>query len=159
VLAAIDRLALGEEHAAFLCPDPRSPGDLIRVTVTACRNEAADHLWAILTAVPAGDLRGLTQRQLQILGLMIEGWPRFRIGARPGSPTNVDRCSADRRAGRRSVALNRWLDGAAFRARVTIDIAEIAMSLDSSPDRADAVLHAIGRFLPFVALLDPDGRL
>ena len=39
------------------------------------------YLAAAVVASPCGDLRGLTPRELQLLGLLIEGWPNRRIAA------------------------------------------------------------------------------
>jgi hypothetical protein len=46
----------------------------------AClRDPAPHHLVAAVVVAPPGDLRGLTHRELEILGLLVEGWTNARI--------------------------------------------------------------------------------
>jgi hypothetical protein len=83
VRVAVARLRAGCRHATFLCPDASSPAGagLVRVTVLGCARPHLDHLLAAVTLSPPGHLRGLTRRQLQLLGLLIEGWSDPRIAA------------------------------------------------------------------------------
>jgi hypothetical protein len=80
---AAARLSNGGTHATFLCPDNGGQAGtrLVRVTVLGCARPHLDHLLAAVTVSPPGSLRGLTRPQLQLLGLLIEGWPDPRIAA------------------------------------------------------------------------------
>ncbi|MDG4833743.1 helix-turn-helix transcriptional regulator [Solwaraspora sp. WMMD1047] len=71
-------LAADNTHVSFVCPEGSR---YVRVTVITCRSAAAPHLDAVVLLSPAGDLRGLTRRELGILGLLVEGWPNRRIAA------------------------------------------------------------------------------
>ncbi|MDG4790651.1 LuxR C-terminal-related transcriptional regulator [Micromonospora sp. WMMD1102] len=79
--AAAGSLAEGEPHAAFLCPDHSgSPyRDLLRISVLACPDHVPAYLRAVVLVAPPGDLHGLTRRELEILGMLVEGWSNQRI--------------------------------------------------------------------------------
>jgi DNA-binding CsgD family transcriptional regulator len=82
LLAVAARLADGRTHAAFLCPYPGSePAEHVRVSVLGCPTQSPHHLVAAVVLASPPDLRGLTPRELQILGLLIEGWTNARIAA------------------------------------------------------------------------------
>jgi hypothetical protein len=87
---AAARLRGGCSHATFLCPDSSSAAGaaLVRVTVLGCAMPHLDHLLAAVTVSPPGPLRGLVHRQLQLLGLLIEGWSYRRIAAALGTTEN-----------------------------------------------------------------------
>ena len=70
-------------YGSFLCPDAaRDAGNShVRITVLACPAEAPQYLIAVVLLSPPGDLHGLTDRELEILGLLVEGWPNRRIAA------------------------------------------------------------------------------
>jgi hypothetical protein len=89
---AAERLTDGERHATFLCR--RMAGGAadghLRVTTLACPYQSPHHLAAVVAVSPPGDLRGLTWRELEILGLLVEDWPDRRIAtARHLPPRNV----------------------------------------------------------------------
>ena len=67
-----------QAHGSFLVPLPDAEGHL-RVTVLACPAGLSSRWTAAVVVSPPGDLCGLTDRELQILGLLIEGWPNPRI--------------------------------------------------------------------------------
>jgi DNA-binding CsgD family transcriptional regulator len=68
------KLANNRTHAAFLCPCPGGDGDAyVRVTALACRPQAPHHFDCLVAISPAGDIRGLTRRELEVLGLLIGG--------------------------------------------------------------------------------------
>ena len=73
----------GRTVASFLCPyqDGRSADLQVRITVLACPPDVPDYLSGIVLVSPPGDLRGLTPRELEILGLLVEGWSNPRIAA------------------------------------------------------------------------------
>jgi DNA-binding NarL/FixJ family response regulator len=76
---AADHLADNVEFATFLCPhDERR---LARITTLSCARQPARHLAGVLVVSPPGDLHGLTTRDLEILGLLVEDWSVRRIGA------------------------------------------------------------------------------
>jgi DNA-binding CsgD family transcriptional regulator len=68
-------------YAIFLCPVERTPaGDgYVRITALACPPEPPHHLAAVVLVSPPGELYGLTRRELEILGLVVNGWPNRRI--------------------------------------------------------------------------------
>jgi DNA-binding NarL/FixJ family response regulator len=81
--AAADRLSPGYVHASFLCPYPTegAPDGHVRITMLAGPPDSPADAAAVLLVSPPGDLRRLTPRELQILGLLVEGWPSQRIAA------------------------------------------------------------------------------
>jgi DNA-binding CsgD family transcriptional regulator len=84
VLAVVaERVSAGGIHGSFLCPDPAhdAPDSHTRITMLACPPDAPHYLVAAVLLSPPGDLRGLTRRELQILGLLVDGWPNRRIAA------------------------------------------------------------------------------
>jgi hypothetical protein len=80
---AATRLSDGGTYATFLCPDTGGHTDtgLVRVTALGCARPHLDHLLGAVTVSPPASLRGLSQRQLDILGMLIEGWSDPRIAA------------------------------------------------------------------------------
>ncbi|NMH98716.1 hypothetical protein [Pseudonocardia acidicola] len=86
---AARQVANGEQYAAFLCPDPtRQAGGgglvLRRVTVLGCADEPPDFLRAALVVCAAGPRRGLTDIELEVLGMLLAEWPDARIAAALG---------------------------------------------------------------------------
>jgi hypothetical protein len=85
VAEAHERLDTGDAYAVFL--HPAAPGNvdgaggLLRVSVLSCPGEGADHMRAAVLVSPAPDLRGLSRRDLQVLGFLVEDWPDERIAA------------------------------------------------------------------------------
>jgi DNA-binding NarL/FixJ family response regulator len=79
---AIERLAAAG-YSSFLCPDPATdvPDGHFRITVLACPSDARPYLVAVVLLSPPGDLHGLTGRELEVLGMLVEGWPNQRIAA------------------------------------------------------------------------------
>ena len=77
VLAVVaQQLARGPRHVTFLVPytPPGAAGGHLRVSALDCSERRPDYLRAVVLVSPPGDLRGLTSLQLQILGMLIEGW-------------------------------------------------------------------------------------
>ncbi|GAA0503196.1 hypothetical protein Ade02nite_36210 [Paractinoplanes deccanensis] len=73
--AALAVLAEGQVSGSFLCPD----GDrVVRVTALACPPQPPGHLRAVLLISPPPGT-GLTRRELQVLGLLIEGYTNAGI--------------------------------------------------------------------------------
>ncbi|OJF09761.1 helix-turn-helix transcriptional regulator [Couchioplanes caeruleus] len=96
VLAAAGaRLADGHTLTTFLCPDPGSDSDadpcvgLLRVSAITCPPAPPGHLCAVVLLSPPPHLCGLTRRDLQILGLMVAGWPMTRVGAALGATAHA----------------------------------------------------------------------
>ncbi|MEO3745200.1 helix-turn-helix transcriptional regulator [Plantactinospora sp. B5E13] len=82
VLGAVaESLTEGEPHAAFLCPYRSGAGcrEFLRISVLACPDHAPAYLHAVVLVSPPGNLHGLTRRELEILGMLIEGWSNHRI--------------------------------------------------------------------------------
>ncbi|WP_214366183.1 helix-turn-helix domain-containing protein [Pseudonocardia sp. H11422] len=80
------QLADGATYITFLCPPPTTdtPGGLLRITALACPHQPLRHLAAAVFISPPGNLHGLTPRELQILGYLVENWPRRRIATTLG---------------------------------------------------------------------------
>ncbi|GAA0813314.1 LuxR C-terminal-related transcriptional regulator [Spirilliplanes yamanashiensis] len=84
VLAVVARQLLGSGgYGSFLCPDgaPDAVRSHVRITLLACPPDAPQYMVAVVLLSPPGDLLGLTDRELEILGLLVEGWPNRRIAA------------------------------------------------------------------------------
>lgn len=77
-------LTEGGGYHSFLCPHRPAGGSEghVRITVLPCPTTAPLHLRAIVLTSPPGDLRGLTRRELEILGLLVDGWSNQRIASR-----------------------------------------------------------------------------
>jgi DNA-binding CsgD family transcriptional regulator len=75
VAAARDRV--GDRHvcSSFVWPvgGAHAPGGHVRVTVLAAPEDAPRTLVGVLLLSPATDLHGLTARELEVLGLLVEG--------------------------------------------------------------------------------------
>ncbi|MCW2565964.1 MAG: helix-turn-helix transcriptional regulator [Mycobacterium sp.] len=80
---AIDRLAGGGVHARFLCP-AAGPQEYLGVTAVSAPPDPPCHFAAIVTLSPPGHLYGLTCRELEALGLVVEGWPNHAIALELG---------------------------------------------------------------------------
>lgn len=76
----IDSLTDRRAHTAFQCPAPNDDG-YVRVTGIACPPRAPRSLLALVLLSPSGDLGGLTPRELEILGLVIDGFINQHIAA------------------------------------------------------------------------------
>lgn len=75
---AADLLHTGATHAAFLAPSPTA-GGLRRITVLAAPHGAAGGLSGAVTESEPGPAGGLTVRELEVLGLVVEGRTNARI--------------------------------------------------------------------------------
>jgi DNA-binding CsgD family transcriptional regulator len=65
----------GHLHTVFLWPlgGVHAPGGHVRITALAVTEDVPAALKGVVLMSPAGDLRGLTARELEILGFLIEG--------------------------------------------------------------------------------------
>jgi DNA-binding CsgD family transcriptional regulator len=83
LIAAAVQLARGGPLASFLAALPAPTGDgaetHVRITVLAVPPDVRPFASAVVLVSPARDLRGLTPRELEILGLLIEGWSNAAI--------------------------------------------------------------------------------
>ena len=70
-------------RSTFLCP---AAGGLVGIAVFDCRDEATDHLSALVLVRPVEDTWGLRPMELRILGALLEGWDDERISACCGVP-------------------------------------------------------------------------
>jgi DNA-binding CsgD family transcriptional regulator len=73
VSIALANLTHRRTHTAFLCPDPRGNGEYVRITAIACPPQLPKSFVALILVSPAGDLHGLTARELEVLGFIIDG--------------------------------------------------------------------------------------
>jgi DNA-binding NarL/FixJ family response regulator len=55
------------------------PDATVRITVLRCPSPAPPYLIAVVLIRPPPDLSGLTWRELEVLGMLINGWPNQRI--------------------------------------------------------------------------------
>jgi DNA-binding CsgD family transcriptional regulator len=80
---AAKRVSTHGGYGSFLCPDPAhdAPGGCTRITVLASPPDAPHCLAGMVLVSPPGNLHGLTRRELEVLGLIVEGWPNHRIAA------------------------------------------------------------------------------
>ena len=58
---------------------PQQVAGYLRVTVLPCPAPSSSRLVAVVLLSPPGDLRGLTRRELEILGLLVAGWSNRAI--------------------------------------------------------------------------------
>jgi DNA-binding CsgD family transcriptional regulator len=79
--AALGKLTRHRTHTAFLCPFPHGRNGYVRVTGIACQPQAPHNFTALILISPAGDLHGLTPRELEVLGLLIDGRSNQRIAS------------------------------------------------------------------------------
>jgi DNA-binding CsgD family transcriptional regulator len=84
--AAADQLAHGTVHTSFLAPDPAADdtNTHLRVTGLAVPPDLRFLASVIVLLSPAGDLHGLSARELQVLGLLLTGESTGRITATLG---------------------------------------------------------------------------
>jgi DNA-binding NarL/FixJ family response regulator len=73
VPTALAKLTDRRTQTAFLCPDPRGSDDYVRITAIACPPQVRSFFVAIILISPSGDLCGLTRRELEVLGFVIDG--------------------------------------------------------------------------------------
>jgi DNA-binding CsgD family transcriptional regulator len=73
--AARGRVDDGQVYSSFLWPvgGAHAPDGHVRVTVIAAPEDAPPSLTAVALLSPADDLHGLTPRELEVLGLLVEG--------------------------------------------------------------------------------------
>jgi DNA-binding CsgD family transcriptional regulator len=71
----------GRAYCSFLWPvgGRRAPGGHLRVTVLAITEPVPLHVVGMVLLSPPGDLRGLTPRELEVLGLLIDGGSNAQI--------------------------------------------------------------------------------
>jgi DNA-binding CsgD family transcriptional regulator len=84
--AAAVQLAEGGPHASFLAPLPDTEGaeTHARITVLAAPPDMQLFATAVVLVSPAGDLHGLSRRELQVLGLLVTGASNERIAVALG---------------------------------------------------------------------------
>jgi DNA-binding CsgD family transcriptional regulator len=73
VLTAVTQLSDRRTQTSFLWPDPCGSDDYVRVTAMACPPQRPDHFAALILISPPGNLLGLTHRELEVLGFVIDG--------------------------------------------------------------------------------------
>jgi DNA-binding CsgD family transcriptional regulator len=79
--AARAELAAGRVHQSFLWPlgGRHAPQGHARLTVLAPPGDLPIRLTGLVVLSPPGDLRGLTPRELEVLGLLVEGCSNAQI--------------------------------------------------------------------------------
>jgi DNA-binding CsgD family transcriptional regulator len=82
--AALGRISDGQVYSSFLWPlgGSHAPGGHARVTVLAAPDDVPAVLVGAVLLSPATDLHGLTPRELEVLGLLIEGCSNHEIAGR-----------------------------------------------------------------------------
>jgi DNA-binding CsgD family transcriptional regulator len=80
---AAERVASGSAYGSFLVPytADTTPHVHVRITVLTGPRDPPHLLTGAVLVSPHGDLHGLTPRELEILGLIVEGWPNSHIAA------------------------------------------------------------------------------
>ncbi|MEV4636605.1 LuxR C-terminal-related transcriptional regulator [Actinoplanes sp. NPDC049548] len=78
--AAHSRLTGDSVQTSFLCPaDGDTEPSWLLVRALRCPSQPPWYLSTAVLLCPPPDLRGLTRRELEVLGLLIEGWSNARI--------------------------------------------------------------------------------
>lgn len=79
--AARDAIGEGQRYATFLWPrgGRQLPDGYTRATVLACDRDLQTAARGVVVLSPAGHLRGLTPRELEVLGHVIEGCSNLEI--------------------------------------------------------------------------------
>jgi DNA-binding CsgD family transcriptional regulator len=79
--AARSRIGDGHVYSSFLWPvgGSHAPGGHLRVTVLAAPEDVPPGLTAVALLSPATELHGLTPRELEVLGLLVEGCSNHEI--------------------------------------------------------------------------------
>jgi DNA-binding CsgD family transcriptional regulator len=72
---AFARIADGQVYSSFLWPrgGSHAPDGHTRVTVLAAPDDAPEAVGGVVVLSPAPDLHGLTPRELEVLGLLVDG--------------------------------------------------------------------------------------
>lgn len=80
---ALGKLTNHRTHTAFLCPSTGDDGQdgYVRVTAVTCPPDAPHFFTALIMISPPGDLHGLTRRELEVLGLLVDGCANQRIAS------------------------------------------------------------------------------
>ncbi|NMH97896.1 helix-turn-helix transcriptional regulator [Pseudonocardia acidicola] len=77
---AVQQVTRGPSLVMFLWPYPTDDGPgHVRVTVLGLAAEPPHRLSAVVALSEPGDLRGLTGAELDLLGLLVEGWSTDRV--------------------------------------------------------------------------------
>ncbi|MFJ6654097.1 response regulator transcription factor [Microbacterium sp. NPDC091313] len=81
IAAAREAIEEGRDYATFLWPrgDPEAPDGHVRVTVLACEQDLDAVVCGVVVLSPARQLRGLTPRELEVLGHVVEGCSNLEI--------------------------------------------------------------------------------
>jgi len=79
--AAREAIRSGQVYTSHLWPrgGRHAPDGHVRVTVLTGTDDVSGVLSGIVVLSPAGDLRGLTPRELEVLGLLVEGYANQAI--------------------------------------------------------------------------------
>jgi DNA-binding CsgD family transcriptional regulator len=79
--AACERISDGQAYATFLWPlgGSHAPGGHARVTALAAPDDVPAVLGGVVLLSPAPDLHGLTPRELEVLGLVVDGYSNQEI--------------------------------------------------------------------------------
>jgi DNA-binding CsgD family transcriptional regulator len=83
LLVVHERLAAGRIYGSFLCPvgDHQVPDDHLRITLLSFPPRPPLYPVAAVLISPAENLRGITARELEVLGLLVEGWTNHRMAS------------------------------------------------------------------------------
>jgi len=89
--AARTAIGSGQVYASFLWPrgGRHAPDGHVRVTVLMDTDAVSRVVSGVVLLSPAGDLRGLTPRELEVLGLVVEGYANQEIARALGLATRT----------------------------------------------------------------------
>jgi DNA-binding CsgD family transcriptional regulator len=79
--AACGRMADGQVYSSFLWPlgGPHAPDGHVRVTALAAPDDVPAFLGGVVLLSPVPELHGLTPRELEVLGLVVDGCSNLEI--------------------------------------------------------------------------------
>jgi DNA-binding CsgD family transcriptional regulator len=82
LISAAVRLRGPGAYATFLCPSPlRRPAGYVRVTVLGCQSPAIPDVCGVVLLSPYREATSLTPRELEVLGLLVDGCTNEAIAA------------------------------------------------------------------------------
>jgi DNA-binding CsgD family transcriptional regulator len=81
LVAAREAVDAGHIHTSFLWPSggPHAPAGHLRITALAAAEDVPAPRTGVVLVSPPGDLHGLTPRELEVLGLLVDGYSNCEV--------------------------------------------------------------------------------